>query len=89
MGRYRRLWDTYRFAGFTPQRTVFGIFGDPKARVIRLVRRGKKPLAEPVALFIIRSTTGRCEGYGICRAAIYGSTWMWKCAGYPAEGARK
>ena len=52
MARYRRLWDTYRFPGFRPQHTVSGIFGDPKARVIRLVRRGKKRLVECAALFI-------------------------------------
>jgi hypothetical protein len=37
--RHRRLLDVYRFAGFRPQATVRGVFGDPKARVITLVRR--------------------------------------------------
>jgi hypothetical protein len=89
MGRYRRLWDTYRFAGFSPRHAVFGIFGEPRARVVGLVRRGKKRLAERAGLFINRSTTERFEGYGICRAETCASTWMWRCAGYPAEGARK
>jgi transposase len=39
--RHRRLWDTYSFAGFRPQPTVRGIFGDPKARIIALKRRSK------------------------------------------------
>jgi hypothetical protein len=40
--RRRRLWDAYAFPGFRPQPTVRGCFGDPKARVITLVRRSKK-----------------------------------------------
>src|ERR1700746_659778 len=43
--RRRRLWDAYCFPGFRPERTVRGIFGDPKARVITLKRRSKKRLA--------------------------------------------
>ncbi|HMS82795.1 MAG TPA: hypothetical protein PKD12_04015 [Nitrospira sp.] len=38
----RCLWDTYRFPGFWPTPTVQGMFGDPKARVIHLCRRGEK-----------------------------------------------
>jgi hypothetical protein len=40
--RKRRLWDTYAFPGFRPEATVQGVFGDPKARIIRLARRSKK-----------------------------------------------
>lgn len=40
--RPRRLVDAYAFAGFRPLPTVRGVFGDPKARVITLVRRSKK-----------------------------------------------
>jgi transposase len=40
--RVRRLWDAYTFPGFRPRSTVRGIFGDPKARIITLVRRSKK-----------------------------------------------
>lgn len=47
--RPRRLLDTYRFPGFRPQATVKGVFGDPKARVVTLVRRGKKQSAGAVA----------------------------------------
>lgn len=48
--RKRRLWDAYAFPGFRPEATVRGIFGDPKARIVRLKRRSKKraaPIAEP------------------------------------------
>jgi len=42
--RQRRLLDAYRFPGYHPQATVKGVFGDFKARVVRLVRRGKNSL---------------------------------------------
>ncbi len=42
--RPRRLLDAYRFPSFRPQATVKGVFGDPKARVVTLVRRGKNRL---------------------------------------------
>jgi len=44
--RRRRLWDAYAFPGFRPQSTARGVFGDPKARVITLVRRSKNALRE-------------------------------------------
>ena len=42
--RARRLWDAYVFPGFRPHPTVRGIFGDPQARMITLVRRSKNAL---------------------------------------------
>lgn len=42
MKKLRRLWDAYRFPGFRPGPTVVGVFGDRRARVISLRRRGKK-----------------------------------------------
>ena len=59
MPKHKHLWDTYRFPGFLPEHTWFGIFGDPRARVLRLMRRGKKLFAVPVASSIVLSTTGR------------------------------
>jgi len=44
MKRSQRLLDAYRFPGFRPQATVKGVFGDPKARVVTLVRREKNSL---------------------------------------------
>ena len=89
MARYRRLWDTYRFPGFRPLHTVRGIFGDPKARVIRLVRRGKKLLVECVVFPIARSTTGRFDEFGICPAGMCAFIWRWRSEGFTAEGARR
>ena len=38
----KRLIDEYRFPGFEPRDDIHGIFGDPMAWVIPLVRRSKK-----------------------------------------------
>jgi hypothetical protein len=40
--RKRRLLDAYRFPGYRPVDDLRGVFGDPYARVVRLVRRSKK-----------------------------------------------
>src|SRR6185437_528088 len=42
MAKLKRLLDIYRFPGLVPQPKVRGIFGDPLAVVITLVRRRKK-----------------------------------------------
>jgi hypothetical protein len=89
MARYRRLCDTYRFPGFRPEHTVTGIFGDPKARVIRFVRRGKKRLVVFVALFITRFTTARSEEFETSPAGMHASFWKWRSEGWIAEGARR
>jgi hypothetical protein len=89
MPKHRRLWDIYRFPRFHPSNTVLGIFGDPKARVIRLIRRGKKQFVEPAALSIIPSTTGRFAGYETSPAGICASIWRWKFGVSFAGDARK
>ena len=38
----RRLQDAYRFAGLRPLATVRGVFGDPKARIVRAGAAAKK-----------------------------------------------
>ena len=81
MARYRKLWDTYRFPGFRPNQTVSGIFGDPKARVIRLVRRGKKQFVELAVVFISPFTTGRSEEFETSPVGTCASTWTWKSGG--------
>jgi len=56
MSKGKCLLDAYRFPGFRPRATIKGIFGDPKARVIRLERRQKKQYAAVVADHIGVST---------------------------------
>ncbi len=82
MRKAKRLWDAYRFPGFTPEPEVSGIFGDPKALVIKLRRRGKKRFVGFAGGHIECFTTARCDGFGICRAEIVASGWMWRSAAF-------
>src|SRR5271165_5896853 len=69
--RRRRLWDAYCFPGFRAEPTVCGVFGDPKARVIRLKRRSKKRRAAVAVASRWAGTTARFAGFAICRAATH------------------
>src|SRR3972149_5275960 len=42
MVKKRRLLDEYQFPGVRPRSAIQGMFGDPKARIIRLNRSEKK-----------------------------------------------
>ena len=75
MGKKRGLLDEYRFPGFRPRHDIHGIFGDPKARVIRLKRVQKKRHAAAVALYIGAITTRMCGEYGTCLAGTPVYTW--------------
>ncbi len=79
MRKLRRLDDAYRFIGFRPESTVRGIFGDPKARIVRLLRRGKKRTAEPVGEVSEPSTTARPVAYATSPVATPGCTWSSRC----------
>ena len=89
MRKTKRLWDAYRFPEFTPEPGVSGIFGDPKALVIKLRRRGKKRFAGPADRHAGRFTTARCVGFGIFPAATVASGWMWRSDAYFAGVAGK
>ena len=81
----RRLADTYTFPGFHPLAYVQGIFGDPQARLITLVRRTKKnQSAARVARRIGPGTTADNGVSGTCRAGIIESTSTWTCGGFSA-----
>jgi len=89
MGKKRGLLDEYRFPGFRPRPGIQGIFGDPKARVIRLDRVQKKRHAAAVELCIGAITTRKCDKYGTCLAEMPGYTWKWKSGGFSANGATR
>jgi hypothetical protein len=55
----RRLSDTYRFPGYEPKEKVLGVFGDPRARIVRLERTGKKLPAAHAVPFSQHSMTVR------------------------------
>ena len=89
MRKLKRLWDVYRFPGSFPEHIFSGIFGDPRVRVITLVRRGKKQFAAPAVAVITLITTERDAGFATCPAGICGSIWTWRSAVCFAESAGK
>jgi len=89
MGKKRRLLDEYQFPGFRPMSKIQGIFGDPKARVIRLKRTQKKQHAGAAAPYIAVITTKQFDGYGIYLVEMPGSIWKWKSDGSSARGVGK
>jgi hypothetical protein len=87
--RKRRLWDAYAFSGFRPEGKVHGIFGDPKARIIRLSRRSKKHCAVVAVALTKVGTIARSVAYAIFRAPTRGYFSNSKCdaffAGFVAK----
>ena len=81
----KRLLDAYRFAGFRPQESVRGVFGDSKARVIVLVRRPKKPSARNAVAYIRVGTIARPDKHETCPAATRVSTWSSRFDGSAAR----
>src|SRR3989304_4792119 len=88
MQKHRRLWDAYRFSALRPRHTVRGIFGDPKARVLVLQRRGKKRPAAAVGGCTVPFTTARCGGVGVCPAGARAPPSRGGVAGASARAAR-
>ena len=79
MTRVLRLLDTYCFSGFRPAQTVCGVFGDPKARVIRLNRRSKKRFVAAAVARRWAGTIASCGACAIYRAATHGFFSNWRC----------
>jgi len=85
----RRLADAYTFPGFRPLQRIQGLFGDPGARLVTLVRRGKKRSAVPAVRRIAVGTTDGAGEFGICRAPITAFTSTWRCVGSTAGGVAR
>lgn len=78
MRKKRELLDEYRFPGFYPKAGIQGIFGDPNARVITLVRRQKKRLVVLAGRFIGACTIERPVVFGTSRAGMPESIWNFR-----------
>jgi hypothetical protein len=87
--KHKLLLDAYRFAGFRPQEEVRGIFGDPMARVIILVRRSKKQSAKNAVERTRVGTTARGGECAICPAATRGSISISRFGGFSADVAER
>jgi hypothetical protein len=77
----RRLTDAYKFDGFRTQETVQGIFGDPQARLIALIRRSKKRFAGRAARSTTAGTTAGSDEFGICPVADIAFICRWRSDG--------
>ena len=81
MGKQRRLLDEYRFPGYRPRADIRGVFGDPRARVIRLERTRKKRYAAVAERATGVITTRRYVGYETCPVGMLGFIWRWRFGG--------
>jgi hypothetical protein len=70
----RRLADGYTFPGFRALATVRGVFGDPRVRVITLVRRSKKRSAAHAVVCTAAGTIAKPGASAISPAATRVST---------------
>lgn len=72
------LLELYRFVGFRPLGRLKGVWGDPHARVITLVRREKKRFVEVATRVGGISTTLELDKFEIWIAGTNVFTWKWK-----------
>jgi len=89
MKKQKRLLDEYRFPGFRPQAKIQGVFGDQKARIIRLERTQKKRFVDVAELCIEVITIKASGGYGIYPVEMPGFIWKWMSGEYYVEGVEK
>ena len=89
LSKRKRLLDAYRFVGFRPIEWMQGVFGDPRARVITLVRRSKKQLAVPAVEYTAAGTIAHNDVCAICPVEPIGSIWSSKFGECFAETAKR
>jgi hypothetical protein len=89
MEKRRRLLDEYRFPGYRPKAEIRGVFGDPRARVIRLERAQKKRFVAVVVWFTGATTTRRYGGSEIYPVGMPGFIWRWRFGGSFVERVGK
>lgn len=78
MKKLKRLLDSYCFPGFHPLSKLKGIFGDPKARIIKFIRSQKKQFVEAVAHLIRVIMTIKLDLSEIFHLVMSGYTWKLK-----------
>jgi len=89
MQKNKRLTDAYHFPQFKPRQSISGVFGDPKARVIKFSRRGKKLFAVSAAKRIDLFMTARSDWFVTCPVATTAFIWNWKSGAFSAGGAAR
>jgi hypothetical protein len=78
----------FAFPGFRARSRLQGIFGDPHARLVVLVRRKKRPYAPGAGRGTVPSTTARPAGCGIWMRRVGASTWPLSSGGWPARAVK-
>jgi hypothetical protein len=89
MKNTKRLTDAYRFPGFKPQQMVLGIFGDQKARIIRLKRLEKKRDVPIAAEKFMVSMIAKFAVSEIFPVETCGSFSKWRSVALNARVAKK
>ena len=87
MPKNKRLVDAYRFPGFTPLLILKGIFGDQKARVIKLTRTKKKQCVPVVVFHRQVFTIAKNDEYETFPVATPESIWILKSVASSVGGA--
>ena len=81
----KTLSELYSHAGFRARSKLTGVYGDPYARVVKLVRRQKKPFVQFVMHHRRHITIVKSNGQEIFRAVHSGYTLSLNTAGYFAR----
>ena len=88
MAKSKLLHDLYRFPDFVPLPGIRGVFGDPLAVVIDLLRpRKKRSSAASAARCIAATTTSGDVAYAISPAGTDASISSFSCVESSARGA--
>lgn len=76
--------DEYQYPGFRPRSKIKGMFGDPKAVVITLVRRQKKRCVGVAEQYTTVFMITRLSRFVTYLVETLGSIWRWRCGGWTA-----
>ena len=85
MKRIQTLSTLFSVPGFRARSRLQGIFGDPHARLVVLVRRKRLPCAPAVGRGTVPSTTARRAECGIRMPRAGASIWQLSSGGWPAR----
>lgn len=88
MKRVQTLSALFSFPGFRARSRLQGIFGDPHARLVTLVRRKKRPCARAVGRGTAPSMTARRAECGILMPPAGASIWRSSNGAWPARAVR-
>jgi hypothetical protein len=88
MAKFKLLHDLYRFPGFVPLPHIRGVFGEPAAVLLTLLRRRKKLCAASVGRCTAVITTSGLGASATSPVATNASTSSSSFAESGARGAR-